>query len=268
MRPATGERARTTTGLAPVVRAGHIDFAGGDLTQLTEQIGRHRHRAGVTQERTGIELCVDGIHALATQREVMRGPDVRCHSEFAVDKGRDGLRREVLRRSESAGTGASKSGVGCERGRGRRPRGRVPWRPASSTQIRRLGHTAGMGRIVDVQWAVGAWCLDVRAAVGVRCGFSWIPSAVHHVWFTPLHRSALREWKRCRLRSAKVGCLPVPAPQPIRITNGTTVPGVPGGGEMISFRRRPSVGSGGHGPRGDRGWSAARGECDYAPFPA
>lgn len=114
MRPATGERARTTTGLASVVRAGHVDFAGGDLTQLTEQIGRHRHGPRVTQAGTGIELCVDGIHALATQREVMCCPDVRGHSEFTVDKGRDGLRRQVFRGGEPARTGASKSGIGRE----------------------------------------------------------------------------------------------------------------------------------------------------------
>lgn len=74
----------------------HVDLTRGDLAQLAEQIRGHGHGAGITQPGTGIELCVDGIHAFTAQREVMGRPHMRGHAQLAVDKCRDCLGCEML----------------------------------------------------------------------------------------------------------------------------------------------------------------------------
>ncbi len=86
----------STTLVSAVTNACHVDLTRGDLTQLAEQISGHRHGAGIAQPGAGIELCVDGIHALTAQREVVGRPHMRSHAELAVDKCGDGLGCEML----------------------------------------------------------------------------------------------------------------------------------------------------------------------------
>jgi hypothetical protein len=75
-----------------------------NLRQQSEQRARDSDRVGVAQRLTSVTVTVDFGGAFRAERDVMRRAQVSVHSQLTVDKGRNGLNRQMLGRAELPGS--------------------------------------------------------------------------------------------------------------------------------------------------------------------
>jgi hypothetical protein len=71
-----------------------------NLRQQSEQRARDSDRVGVAQRLASVTMSVDFGGAFWAERDVMRRTQVSVHSQLTVDKGRNGLDRQMLGRAE------------------------------------------------------------------------------------------------------------------------------------------------------------------------
>jgi hypothetical protein len=71
-----------------------------NLRQQSEQRARDSDRVGVAQRLAGVTVTVDFGGAFRAERDVMRRAQVSVHSQLTVDKGGNGLDRQMLGRAE------------------------------------------------------------------------------------------------------------------------------------------------------------------------
>jgi hypothetical protein len=71
-----------------------------NLREQSEQRAWDSDRVGVAQRLASATMTVDFGGAFRAERDVMRCAQVSIHSQLTVDKGRNGLDRQVLSRAE------------------------------------------------------------------------------------------------------------------------------------------------------------------------
>jgi hypothetical protein len=71
-----------------------------NLREQSEQRARDSDRVGVAQRLASATVTVDFGGAFRAERDVMRCAQVSVHPQLTVDKGRNGLDRQVLGRAE------------------------------------------------------------------------------------------------------------------------------------------------------------------------